>query len=362
MPTQIPAYLHSMSPFAVEFGQGIGIRWYGLAYLTGFIVTYYIIRFMSGRGKSQVPVELVSDLIFAGAMGTIIGGRLGYCLFYSPDLLFDFRRSFPFWGVLAVNEGGMASHGGMIGIAAACCIFARKHKLSALHLMDLMTLGGAIGIFFGRLANFVNGELVGRIVTHPILFAVKYPSDILNWPSSEPTRLTSLAPAAAAIGVPAASWSDLCAKGLSDPGAWPALHNALQRIVFAAQHRLNGAAEALAPLLDARYPSQIYEAVLEGLLILVVLLLFWKRPRKPGMVVGLFFTVYAAVRIVGEQFRMPDAQIGFQLFGLTRGQWLSFGLLAAGLSVLFAAARLKNEKLGGWGSNFSLATNKGKEL
>lgn len=348
MPNITSSYVHSLNPFAIQFTENFGIRWYGLAYLCGFIAGYYIIRFMARRGPSPLNVELSGDLVFTVALGTIIGGRLGYCLFYNPSLFTDFRNSFPFWGALAVNEGGMASHGGIIGIAVACYIFARQHNLPTLHLMDLTTLGGAIGIFFGRIANFVNGELVGRIVESPVAWAVKFPQDIWNWAYTEPTRLKTLAPVASKLGITEATWLDLVSRMHSDSAASSTVNNMLQRIISAVQSHSLEVTTPLTPLLDARHPSQIYEALLEGLLVFSCLIIFWRKPRKPGAVTALFFIIYAVVRIIGEQFRLPDAQIGFQLLGLTRGQWLSFGLL--GLGVLLAAfvSRQKSEFLCGW--------------
>jgi len=342
------AYLLTVDPFAIQVTEHFGIRWYGLAYLVGFYCGYLLIRWMARRGLSPVPVELAGDFVFTAALGTVIGGRLGYCLFYSPELLLSFRPHFPFWGVFAINEGGMASHGGIIGIIVACLLYGRRHKLPAFHLFDLTTLGGTIGIFFGRIANFINGELVGRPAPAGYPLGVKFPQDILAWPGHDWARLETLSSVVERLGIAPSTWSDLVQNGLRDPRAYETLTGTLHRIIGVVQSGNELVATTLAPLLVTRYPSQLIEALLEGLFLFVALMVIWRYPRRPGVIAGWFFTLYATVRIIGEQFRMPDLQLGFQLYGLTRGQWLSIVMLALGAVFLFAAARRKEAHLGGW--------------
>ncbi|MCB0321056.1 MAG: prolipoprotein diacylglyceryl transferase, partial [Bdellovibrionales bacterium] len=141
-------YFHAINPFAIQLTESFGIRWYGLAYLAGFLAGYFSIRWMVKHGKSPLPLELVGDFVFSVAMGCLVGGRLGYCFFYRPELFMDFRSAPPFWGVFAVNEGGMASHGGILGIILVCIWFGRRHKLLTWHLLDLTILGATLGIFF----------------------------------------------------------------------------------------------------------------------------------------------------------------------------------------------------------------------
>lgn len=342
------AYLLTLDPFAVQLTETFGIRWYGLAYLVGFYCGYLIIRWMVRHGLSPVPADLAGDFVFTVALGTVIGGRLGYCLFYSPDLLISFRSRFPFWGVLAVNEGGMASHGGIIGIIVACLLFGRRHKLPAFHLFDLTTLGGTIGIFFGRIANFINGELVGRPAPTGYPFGVKFPQDILAWPGYEWARLETLTGVVEKMGITPTMWSDLLRRSVVEPQAFDTVTSTLQRIVSAVQSGNETVAIALAPVLVTRYPSQLIAALLEGLFLFTALMVIWRSPRRPGVVAGWFFCLYAVVRIFGERFRMPDLQIGFQLFGFTRGQWLSIIMVVLGILFLFTAARRKDAPLGGW--------------
>lgn len=341
------AYIHQLDPFAIQFTETFGIRWYGLAYLAGFLAAYLIIVFMAKRGLSPLKAEAAGDFVFTAALGTVVGGRLGYCLFYSPELFLKFTPSFPFWGVLAINEGGMASHGGIIGIIVACILFGRRHQVTPLHLFDLTTLGGTLGIFFGRIANFVNGELVGRPVESAVAWAVKFPQDIFAWPGREPERLAALKSVVPHVGVSADTWA-VWTAGLGGSESWRQIQNALVRIVEATQAHNRAVIESLSPLLLARHPSQLYEALLEGLFLFICLFLIWRRPQKPGVIAGWFFVLYAFVRIIGEQFRLPDLHIGFQLLGLTRGQWLSIVMLILGAAALIYWKRADRAPLGGW--------------
>lgn len=346
------AYLHSLNPFAIHISGNFGIRWYGLAYLAGFVIAYYIILFLAKRGLSLLKPEQVSDFVFSAALGTVIGGRLGYCLFYSPDLFAKFNTSFPFWGVLAINEGGMASHGGIIGIMAACYLYGRKHNVSALHLFDLTTLGGTAGIFFGRIANFINGELVGRPVESAVPWAVKFPQDILSWPTQDPERLSALGTTVNKLGIPMENWQSVISKLRWNDSSWGFVQHTLNQVVEAVQNGNTAVTAELRPLLLARHPSQLYEALLEGAFLFICLTLLWRKPLKPGVIAGSFFVLYAIVRIIGEQFRMPDIQIGYQLFGLTRGQWLSFVMLALGALALIMWRHRDVALIGGWGRAF----------
>jgi len=341
-------YLHTLDPFAVKFTESFGIRWYGLSYLAGFFFGYLIIRWMCRKGLSPLRAEHAGDFVFNAAVGTIIGGRLGYCLLYSPDLFIRFTSTVPFWGVFAINEGGMASHGGILGVLIASILFARRHKISGLHLADLTTLGGSIGIFFGRIANFINGELVGRPAPENLAWGVKFPQDVLAWPTYEANRLLSLAPVVEPLGITQDKWSDLVTRFRFEGRAWQMLDHTLSQIVQAVQSGNQLIIDRLTPILTLRHPSQLYEALLEGLLLFFIMFFVWRKPQKPGVICGLFFSCYSLVRIFGEQFRMPDAQIGFGLWGLTRGQWLSFGLLALGLLIMIFCLKRAAPKYGGW--------------
>ncbi len=341
--------VHNFDPFLWQIYGNFGIRWYGLAYLAGFICAYYMIYKMALINKAQIPVRLISDFITYCAIGILLGGRLGYVFFYSPDLLSQFKREFPFWGVLAVNEGGMASHGGMIGLILACMLFAKIHRLNTLHLFDWVAMCGPIGIFFGRLANFVNGELVGRASDPNFPLGMKFPSDIFMWPTQEPGKMRALSNVVDKLGMTSENWLSLLDKGKSDFNAQVTVHNTLNQILAAVQDGNAAVTEALAPLLVLRHPSQLYAAFGEGLLLFLILWLIWYKPRRPGVIGSLFLVFYSIIRIVGEQFRMPDAHIGLDSMGFTRGQILSGAMLLVGLILLIFWSRRLAQPLGGWG-------------
>ena len=346
-------YLHDLDPFALKLWGDFGIRWYGLSYLMGFFLGYLFIIWLARKGRTPVLPQHVGDFVFAVALGCIIGGRLGYCIFYNPSLLYSFDGAFPFWGVLQINKGGMASHGGMIGMVVSCWLFGRKHDLPITHLFDLTIFGSTLGIFFGRLANFVNGELLGRPSPPDFPFSVKFPQEIYDWPYYAPEKLSLLDKIVPAVGISPEQFGGWVRQS-GIPQARQSIENTLQLIVQAVQQDNSRVIEALEPLLVARYPSQLIAACLEGLFIFLILFVVWRKPQKPGIITALFFCLYAVFRVVGEQFRMPDLHIGFQLFGLTRGQWLSLALLIIGLICLAYWNSRKAEPMGGWSNK---ATN-----
>jgi len=194
-------YVHNIDPFAIHFWGDVGIRWYGLAYLAGFVMGLMYVFRMTEKGEGvALTKEQLTDFTTWMAIGTLAGGRLGYAIFYSPELLTDFSASFPFWGVFAVHKGGMASHGGITGIIIATVLYSRIHKVPILHLMDLTCVGGSLGIFLGRIANFINGELYGRAVESSVAWAVKFPQEMYLWSSQQFSKLYDVSKAAVALG------------------------------------------------------------------------------------------------------------------------------------------------------------------
>ncbi len=369
MALNIDAWVHDLDPFLIQFSETFGIRWYGLAYLSGFLAGYWIISMMTRKGQSPLATPKVGDLITYFVVGVLAGGRLGYCLFYNPELLVDFRPEFPFWGALAVWEGGMASHGGFIGVAVACLLFAHRHKINARHIGDLAILGASIGIFFGRIANFINGELMGRVVEKPIAWAVKFPQDMHRWLSTSDIgewrqhfqpKLAALTDTAEKLGIQPEQWRSWVDQYLTNGSARSAVYETVDRIIAAVQSQNEAVTAALAQVLEPRHPSQIYAAISEGLIPFLVILWFWRKPRKPGLISGLFLTLYPISRIINEAFRLPDAHIGYQLFGLTRGQWLSIGMFLVAAAYLVWSARQNGPALGGWGTQAESATSSTK--
>lgn len=316
--------------------------------MLGFICAYQLIVWLAGRQRAGLNSNMVGDFITYAAIGVLVGGRLGYCIFYDPNLFFSFKTSFPFWGVLAVNEGGMASHGGVMGVIIACIIFAKRKGLNYTYLLDLAAITGPIGFFFGRIANFVNGELVGRIAPDNFEYSVKFPSDIINWPSYSFDRLATLSPVVEKIGIEQIKWSELLGNFRTDPSAREQVYAALYKVIHEIQNGNTALKELIAPALDPRYPSQLLASLTEGLFSFLVLFFLARKSRKPGFIAASFAIVYAVSRIFNEQFREPDIQIGYQLWGLTRGQWLSIGLFVIGLILMFYWSRTQSQTVFGW--------------
>ncbi len=264
-------WVHDLSPFLVRFTDTVGIRYYGLSYLLGFVTAAGLLMLYARKGRSKLPADQVGDLIVAIIFGVLLGGRIGYFLLYQPGALVADPLSF-----FRVWDGGMASHGGFVGVGVALAWFARSQKIPFLHLADLIASTAAAGLLFGRIANFINGELWGKITDVP--WAVIFPQS-------------------------------------ARPGT-PLL------------------------LIEARHPSQLYAAALEGALLLAIMQWrFWRSDivrTKPGHLAGEFWLIYAAVRIVGETFREPDAGL---IMGLNRGAFYSFFLVAGGLGFIALARR-----------------------
>lgn len=347
-------YVHDMNPFAIQFSEHFGIRWYGLSYMIGFICAYLLIRWLTYRQRAGLTPNMVGDFVTYVAIGTLIGGRLGYVFFYAPDLLFKFKAEFPFWGVFAINEGGMASHGGMIGIVIACLLFARRQGINSLYLLDLVSVTGPIGVFFGRIANFINGELVGRPAPEDFPYTVKFPQDILNWPTADFSKLNGLTDVVGKINVDREQWLGMLAKFEFDAITRSHVYDILSKVVTEIQNGNMAVKEALTPLLTARYPSQLFAAFGEGLLLFLILFFLWRKGRKPGFIAATFIILYSLVRIGDEYFRMPDAQIGLQWLGLTRGQWLSVGMFFIGISMMFLWMRSSSLNISGWNRGHSI--------
>jgi phosphatidylglycerol:prolipoprotein diacylglycerol transferase len=332
----LATWLHDLDPVAFEV-LGFPVRWYGLSYLAGFLIGYLLVRRVASRGRSPLSPQQAGDLVITLALSVVVGGRLGYVLFYDPSLLADFSSQPPWWGLLRINDGGMASHGGMLGGIVGCLHFAYRHAQPKLFLGDLMAFGAPFGLGLGRVANFINGELVGRVCDPGFSLAVKFPTAMRIWPA-EKVRMLMRAYRAQAQG--------------SAPGLKLLEERPRAFVDYIIAEIQDGSAELTAlvrPMLAPRHPSQLYAALGEG--VRVVLLWFFRKPRKPGSVGFLFLVVYGLVRIVDELWRKPDAHIGFDwLFGLaiTRGQWLSLAMVLAGAIGLMVVYRRTAESLGGW--------------
>ncbi|MEP5937878.1 MAG: prolipoprotein diacylglyceryl transferase [Erythrobacter sp.] len=269
-----PIYWENLGlrPYLFEIGS-FQLRFYSLAYLGGVLFAYWHLSKMIKAPGAPLAQRHADDLFFYGTLGVILGGRLGYAIFYKPEIWQDPLSVLKLW------EGGMSFHGGLLGVLLAIAFVAKRGKLSFLRVCDYIAVSVPMGMLLGRLANFVNGELWGR------------PSDV--------------------------SWA----------------------MVF--------------PMADElpRHPSQLYQAGLEGLALLVILtLLFWTTHARyrTGLLVGIFTLGMGLARFVNEFFRQPDAHLTefAETTGLSMGQWLTIPLILAGLAVTFYAVIRKPVGIG----------------
>jgi phosphatidylglycerol:prolipoprotein diacylglycerol transferase len=311
----IAQYIHDLNPVALPIYGNLAVRWYGLAYLAGFVAGFLLLRHLARRSLWVLKPEKTADFIAAAAMfGVFLGGRLGYVFFYQlPEQGWSKILSDPLM-IFRVWEGGMASHGGILGLVIFTWFYAKKEKVTWTGLGDGLCVVAPLGLFFGRVANFINGELYGRIVEGVVPWAVRFPLSLMKEPES----------------VQRDAWQ-ACAE------IEPSLMDAQSMETLIAVARENPeVSQTLGDFLPPRHPSQIYEGLLEGALLFAIL--WWVRTRyknaPDGLLTGLFFALYAGFRIFGEQFREPDAAL---VGSLTRGQFFSlFMFVFAALFLLHA--------------------------
>lgn len=308
MPDSLPVvaahWVHDLSPFLIRFSDTFGIRWYGIAYVLGFLCAYLLLKALVRKGCSELREEQVADFITFGALiGVMLGGRLGYMLFYNFDEFI--HRPWIFFQFL---QGGMASHGGILGLVAFTWFYAWKTKLSWPGLGDNLVTVSPIGIFFGRLANFVNGELYGHETDSSV--GVIFPRAVNELPPPQIGEILNR--------FHATTVEQLVEMARTSPEIQ----------------------EYLATVLQPRHPSQLYEALVEGLLLFLALLavrLKWKNLYH-GVLTGLFFILYAIGRIAVETLREPDANL---IAGITRGQFYSIFMILIGAAFIGWAFKAK---------------------
>ncbi len=263
---------HALDPVAFSIGP-LSVRWYGIGYVLGFAVAAFLLYAIAKRWKLKIDADSVLTIMVCVIIGIILGARIGYCLFYGNGFYLEHPLE-----ILAINQGGMSFHGGLIGALLAGIVAAKITDIPYLTLADLGAIAATLGIFFVRCANFINGELWGA------------PTD--------------------------APWG----------------------VVF------GGLAGDM-----PRHPSQLYEGVLEGLVIFIVLfsMSFRKPPFPRGSFIGAFLILYGIFRILIEFVREPDVQLGYLAFGwVTMGQVLSLPLIVAGVAIVIYAIKTKHPQKG----------------
>lgn len=240
----------------------LAFRWYGLMYIFGFAASYFIISAEARRRNQAMTRDDVADMIFTVALGIVLGGRLGYVLFYNLSSYLEQPLK-----IFAVWEGGMSFHGGMAGTVIAGWWYVHKKKIPFFRMADIVAMSGPVGLFFGRIGNFINGELYGRATDVP--------------------------------------W------GMVFPGGGP----------------------------SPRHPSQLYEALLEGPILLLVLWLTSRKNLPDGAVFWTFIAGYGLFRSFVEFFREPDAQLGLFLGSVSMGQLLSLPMFVLGAAMIVVTFR-----------------------
>ncbi len=252
-----------IDPVAVQIGP-LAVHWYGITYLVAFGLFLFLgtrrlhhppFKYMMGdRAWARKDVE---DILFLGVLGVVVGGRIGYCLFYKPG----YYLSHPL-EILAVWQGGMSFHGGLLGVIGSMIWFARSRKRNWLEVADFVAPCVPTGLAAGRIGNFINGELWGRFASAELPWAMVFPQS------------GSMLP---------------------------------------------------------RHPSQIYQFLMEGLLLFVILWLYARKERKPGQVAAVFLIGYGVFRFIAEYFREPDDFLGILSLGMSMGQWLCLPMIVAGV-------------------------------
>jgi phosphatidylglycerol:prolipoprotein diacylglycerol transferase len=252
--------IEPINPVALDFG-AVQIHWYGIMYLMAFLASYFLA--ISRIDKFGLSKKSVEDMIFYGALGVVLGGRVGYVLFYNFAVFAENPLT-----ILYIHQGGMSFHGGFLGVLVAMFLFNKKHNKSFFQTMDFVAPLVPLGLGFGRIGNFINNELWGAETTSQF-----------------------------GIGI----------------------QNSLGEVI-------------------TRYPSQLYEAFLEGLVLFLILWIFSKKPRPLKSISALFLIFYGIFRFAVEFVRTPDEHLGYLAFDwVTMGQVLSFPMIVYGFYLLYSA-------------------------
>jgi phosphatidylglycerol:prolipoprotein diacylglycerol transferase len=321
-------------------GLPIDVRWYGLMYVVGFVIAQWIFTRFARAGFFPVKPEHAPDLIFYCVFGVMLGGRIGYALFYQHSLLNPLQ-------FVQVWKGGLAFHGGLAGVAVAVLLFCRKHRVGWPRTADAAALAVTPGIFAVRMANFINGELYGRVTEKGVGWAMQFPTD----------------PKAQSLLHISEGWTmrdrELCVQVAYHHRTFDDVRGLLSKVDEQGHaidwdpivphldwERVRSLADVNGnPLVPYRHPSQLYEGFGEGVVLGLVLFAVYMatrhRPLRPGSYGVIFLVGYAAIRWSLELVREPDAWLGVVFLGMTMGQLLSLGLVVGALLLFFWPQRQK---------------------
>ena len=266
----------NFDPVLIHLGP-LAIRWYALSYIVGFCLFIWLGRRRIKSGQTIFTNELLEDLFTWGVFGVILGGRLGYVLFYQSAYYFSHPLD-----ILKIWQGGMSFHGGFIGVLVAMWLFACKHKVKFWAVADFVAPLIPLGLACGRIGNFINGELWGRVTSADAFWAMGFPH----------------------------AHDDDMALVKQDPQQWLPVWEKFQML--------------------PRHPSQLYEFMLEGIVLFVIMWLFTKKPRPLGQASMLFLLGYGVFRFIVEFAREPDDFLGLLAMHMSMGQWLSLPMIVIG--------------------------------
>jgi prolipoprotein diacylglyceryl transferase len=403
-------FVHDFNPVIFKLGP-LTPRWYGFAYLCGFAAAFFLLKRLARKGMLRVPESKVADLVLNLCIfGVLLGGRLGYCIGYDPKLFTTiewtevFGINLPIWGVFAVWRGGMAAHGGVLFTILTLMYLARKHKFNLINLGDAACMVVALGLLFGRVANFINGELYGRPTD--VAWAVKFPTEFTNATNNkfdpvevgnyliahEPKAVVAWAknnlfpqPIETIDDVnkliearkvdPAAVAKSMLAEGAQEkldeinadkrferfkeqvPSAtnknvmvtldlnMPQVINLLQQGPADISESIRNKFASM-PGLPPRHPSQLYQAFFEGALLFALVWIIGSKFKFDGMASGAFLTLYPVMRIIGEQFRVGDTPVTILGMTFSLGIWYSVLMILGGGA--YWAYWIKKKRIAVW--------------
>ncbi len=337
----IATYVHNIDPIIFSITDAIKLRWYGLAYLLAFVIGYLLLKRLGDRKLWILPGDKAADFItIAAVFGVFLGGRIGNIIIYQrEEFLADPIMLFKVW------EGGMASHGGIAGLMIFTFVYSRMKKISWTGLGDGLCVVAPLGIMFGRFANFINGELYGRL-DRAHAWAMKFPDalgDDLKAKANSLEAQQNFFQDINAIDPQLASTVNPSRYLADDTGFTPIGYGHFS------EEALNSdqIREAITPYLEPRYPSQLFQALGEGLsLFLILYIIRIKCPRLPhGILTGLFFIFYAIFRISMENYREPEiADVSVLGHAYTMGQFLSLFMIIIGTGFI-AWGMIKKKRL-----------------